>query len=78
MIYLAAVTFESNVAPPKTWRGEVEASGPNTAASRAVREAKKAFPGVRWASMSILLEKPKMEGADTDEPETEEEAETES
>jgi hypothetical protein len=53
-----AVTFESpETRPPHTIRGEVVAGSAPTASSRAIREARSKIPGIRFASLVLLLEK---------------------
>ena len=53
-----AVTFESERQGPRTIRGTVDGGTPGTAASRAIRQAQKAYPGIRWASLVLVFEKP--------------------
>jgi hypothetical protein len=50
-----AVTFEFDVSQPLTWRGEVSAGGIHTLVSRAVREAKKAYPNRSWTSLVVCV-----------------------
>ena len=53
-----AVTFEAPESrPPVVVRGEIAAGGAQTAASRAIREARRAQPGVRYESLVVLLER---------------------
>jgi hypothetical protein len=58
MNWTVAVTFESpETQAPQTVRVSVEAGSPSTAASRAIREARKALPKRRWEYLSILMER---------------------
>ena len=57
MKWKAAVTFESETQPPKTWRGEIESRGTASALGRALTQAKKAYPGAKWLSVSMFVEK---------------------
>ena len=54
-----AVTFEQPLTrPPETMRGGVvEAEQPQSAVSKAVREAKKARRGQRFDSLVVLIER---------------------
>ncbi len=53
----AALTFESKTQPPRTYRAEFTVPGALRAVSRLLREAKKHYPGTRWDSLSIILQK---------------------
>jgi hypothetical protein len=55
--YTFTVTFESDTMPCKTHRGTIDAPGVPTALTRALKAAKQAFPGARWRSMVVVLEK---------------------
>lgn len=57
MNYKYSVTFEHDLNPCRTSRGMLIASGPATAANRAIKIAKKEFKGVRWSSLVVVLEK---------------------
>ena len=57
MRYRASFSFESDTQPVRTYRGEIDAPGLPTAASQTIREAKKAYPGARWRSIVLVLEK---------------------
>jgi hypothetical protein len=57
MHYRAAVTFEFDEHAPETVRHEIAASTLHTAASRAVKAARKATPGQRPRSLVVLLER---------------------
>lgn len=50
-----SVTFEFDVQQPITWRGEITATGPQTVVSRAVREAKRAYPKRQWSSLVVCI-----------------------
>jgi hypothetical protein len=53
-----AVTFEQPLTrPPETVRGMVEAEQPQSAVSKAVREAKKARRSQRFDSLVVLIER---------------------
>ena len=54
--YKAVVCFEYDTQAHRAYRGEIVAGKASTAASRAVREARKAMPGSRPASILVLLE----------------------
>ena len=54
--YKAVVWCEYDTPAPRAYRGEIVAGTASTAASRAVREARKAMPGSRPASILVLLE----------------------
>jgi hypothetical protein len=54
----ATVTFEYVTRAPETHRIEVlEATGPQTIANRAIREAKREVRPVYWASLVCVLER---------------------
>jgi hypothetical protein len=54
----AAVTFEYATRPPETLRLEaLEATGPQTIANRAIREAKRQLRPVWWTSLVVVLER---------------------
>ena len=57
MRWKAAITWESASRPPVTVQVTVDAGSVATAASRAVREAKRAAKGQRFASVLVLLER---------------------
>jgi hypothetical protein len=61
MRYAAVITFEFEVDAPETVRTVVEAGNVHTAASRAVRAARRALPRRRPSSIVLLLE-PEREG----------------
>lgn len=50
-----AVTFEFDQQPPITHRGTVAARQAQTVVSRAVKDAMKAHPGLRWSSLVVVL-----------------------
>ena len=52
-----AVTFEFTEAPPVTERGHVASGSLHTAASRALKAARKARPRVRPSSVVIVVQK---------------------
>jgi len=54
--YGASVTFEFPEAAPETARMAIVAGSHQKAASEAVREAKRRFPGRRPSSIVVLLE----------------------
>lgn len=62
-----AVTFEFDLRPPLTAKGQVSAGNPATAAARAVREAKKAVHPMAWRSMVVLLYDRAVESRDAGE-----------
>jgi hypothetical protein len=57
MRFSASVTFESNTTAPKSHRCEIEAGSPQSAASRAIRLARREHKGVRWSSVVVVIEK---------------------
>lgn len=57
MQLFASVTFEFDTAPMETYRGSFVAVKPQTVAHRAFRAACRAYPGRRWRSAVIVLEK---------------------
>lgn len=57
MTYKYSVTFENDLLPCRTAIGTLIASGPATAANRAVKLAKKEFKGARFSSLVVVLEK---------------------
>jgi hypothetical protein len=62
-----AVTFEFDLQPPITHRGTVSAGKAHTVIARAVKEATRAHPGLRWTSMvCVLLER--LDAATDSEP----------
>ncbi len=72
----ASVTFEYATRAPQTHKIEsLEATGPQTIANRAIREAKKELRPVWWTSLVVLLERLDLgeagaeEDADEAEPE---------
>src|SRR4030095_10994552 len=50
-------TFETESGPPQTWSGVINASRLHSGARLAINAAKQAFPGSRWSSVVIVLEK---------------------
>ena len=56
MKYRASVTFETDSSAPETHRVEISAGSHQTAASRAVKAAKTAYPNRRPSSIVVLLE----------------------
>jgi hypothetical protein len=64
----AAVTFEYATRAPETHRIEsLEATGPQTIANRAIREAKRELRPVWWTSLVVVLERLDSAGAETEE-----------
>ena len=57
MRYKAVCTFESDTQAPKVYRTELGPGSASGVASKLIREAKKAYPGARWDSLCIILEK---------------------
>jgi hypothetical protein len=74
----AFVTFEYATRAPETHRTDVmEATGPQTIANRAIREAKKRIRPVYWTSMVCVLERldsAEQAAAEDTAPETEDAA----
>ena len=56
MRYLASVTFENATGRPETHKQVIEAGSHQTAASRAVRAARKMLPNRRPSSIVVVLE----------------------
>lgn len=54
--YFASVSFEFDLRPVLTVRGEIVAPNAARAASRAVQQARRAFPGSRPRSIVVVLE----------------------
>ena len=53
-----SVTFEFDLKPPLTHRGQVSASNVQTCCQKAVRESHKALTPARWSSVvCVLLER---------------------
>ena len=52
--WTVSVSLEHDMNPVLTWKGEVTAGSPPTAAARAIRAARKAFPGKRARSWAIV------------------------
>jgi hypothetical protein len=63
-----AVTFEFPVNPPVTHRGTVEGASLRTIAKKAIQEAQKAYPGLKWSSISVLLDRYKYMKKNLDDP----------
>jgi hypothetical protein len=57
MEWTASVSLESDTQPVKTHRTQISALRPQTAASRAIREAQQAFKGAHYRSLVVVLEK---------------------
>jgi len=57
MRFRASVSFESDLQPVRTYRGEIVALSPAKAASRALRAARSTYPKSRWRSVVVVLEK---------------------
>ena len=53
-----ALTFEHDLKPPETVRGDSLTDDADLALKRALRAAEKAFPKYRWSSLVVVLEKP--------------------
>jgi hypothetical protein len=57
MRFKGVLTFESNTQAPKVHRMDLEAGSASGAAPKLIRAARKAYPGARWESLCIILEK---------------------
>ena len=57
MKFKYAVTYEFSKLPPITARGTVASTGAHTAASRAVKAARKGVAGRKWSSLVVVLER---------------------
>ena len=57
MRYKASISFEHDTLPVRTHRCEVEGLDGRPGARRAVEQAMQAFPGARWRSLVVVLEK---------------------
>lgn len=57
MRYRAAVSFEHDLLPVKTYRGEIDVPNPRLGARRALEAASRAYPNTHWRSVVIVLEK---------------------
>jgi hypothetical protein len=57
MDFLAVVTFESTTQPPRVYQGEIAAGSAQSAASKAIRAARKAHKKAQWSSMVVVLMK---------------------
>jgi hypothetical protein len=55
--FWAIVSLEPVTSPVKTWRGTIHGTSMSGCASKAVRAARKAYPGTRAKSIVIVLEK---------------------
>jgi len=55
-VFRASVTWESKSVAPETVRTQIVAASWQSAASQAVRVAKKASPGKRASSLVVVLE----------------------
>jgi hypothetical protein len=51
------VSFEHDTAPVRTYRGEIAVANPRLGARRAIEAAQRAYPGARWRSVVVVLEK---------------------
>lgn len=51
------VSFEHDLAPVQTYRGEIDVPNPRLGARRAYEAACTAFPFAQWRSVVIVLEK---------------------
>jgi hypothetical protein len=70
MRFRYAVSFESDLQPVRTDRGELSVANASLGARRAVEAARRAFPGSRWRSLVVVLEKldsPEDEGPEAQE-----------
>jgi hypothetical protein len=66
----ASVTFEYATRAPETHRIDaLEATGPQTIANRAIREAKRQIRPVYWTSLVVMLERLDAAEAATEEAE---------
>lgn len=54
--YQASVSFEYDLAPVQTYRGEIVAANASLAARRAVEAARRSFPKTAPRSMVVVLE----------------------
>lgn len=57
MAFRVAVDLESDTQPVKTYQGNLLAANPLQMARTALRTAFRTYPGARWRSVVILLEK---------------------
>lgn len=63
-----SVSFESDIKPVLTARGEIIANKPRSGVYRAVEAARKQYPNAHWRSLVVVLEKlgAEMESEDSD------------
>jgi hypothetical protein len=52
-----SATFEFDEEAPRTYKGEVQASGLSTMFRLAAKELQKAYPGSKWTSVVIVLDR---------------------
>jgi len=60
----ASVSLEYDLQPVQTVRGEIDVPNARLGARRAAELAFRTYPGARWRSMVIVLEKPEHETRD--------------
>lgn len=64
MKYKASVSFESDLRPVLSWRGELNFPNPRVCVRRALEAAQKLHKGAHWRSCVVLLEKVEEPDAD--------------
>ena len=52
-----SVSFESDLQPVRTGRGEIDVANPRLGVRRALEAAQKQWPNARWRSVVVVLEK---------------------
>ena len=57
MVFRAYISLESENGPVKDYQGEVNAGRAPAAARRALESALDAYPGARWSSVVVVLER---------------------